>query len=143
MITIEQAVELAFKAHKGQKDLEGKPEIMHPMIVGMQGKTKQEKIAGILHDVVEDSSYTLDDLRKLGVDEEILEALALLTHDKAKMSYDEYVENIAKSGNTTAIAVKLNDLKHNISRGKANNHERLVAKHTKAYIFLSSYIKEA
>lgn len=139
MITIEQAVELAFKAHKGQKDLEGKPEIMHPMIVGMQGRNLQEKIAGILHDVVEDSSYTLDDLRSLGVDDEVLDALALLTHDKSKMTYEEYVKNIAKSGDKIAIAVKMHDLKHNISRGKANNHTRLVEKHTKAWKFLLPY----
>lgn len=139
MITIEQAVEFAFKAHKGQKDLEGKPEIMHPMIVGMQGNTLQEKIAGILHDVVEDTPYTLDDLRKLGVGEDVIEALSLLTHDKTRMTYEEYVRNIAKSGNKIAIAVKLNDLRHNISRGKANNHERLVAKHTKAYDFLIQF----
>lgn len=139
MITIEQAVEFAFKAHKGQKDLEGKPEIMHPMIVGMQGSTYQEKIAGILHDVVEDTPYTLDDLRKLGVGEDVIEALSLLTHDKTRMTYEEYVRNIAKSGNKIAIAVKLNDLRHNISRGKANNHERLVAKHTKAYDFLIQF----
>lgn len=137
MITIEQAVEFAFKAHKGQKDLEGKPEIMHPMIVGMQGN--QEKIAGILHDVVEDTPYTLDDLRKSGVGEDVIEALSLLTHDKTRMTYEDYVRNIAKSGNKIAIAVKLNDLRHNISRGKANNHERLVAKHTKAYDFLIKF----
>lgn len=142
MMTIEQAVEFAFKAHKGQKDLEGKPEIMHPMIVGMQGKNDQEKIAGILHDVVEDTPYTLDDLKKMGVEDDVIKALALLTHDKSRMTYEEYVQNIAKSGNKIAIAVKLNDLRHNISRGRANNHERLVAKHTKAYNYLIQFAEK-
>lgn len=142
MMTIEQAVEFAFKAHKGQKDLEGKPEIMHPMIVGMQGKNDQEKIAGILHDVVEDTPYTLDDLKEMGVEDDVIKALALLTHDKSRMTYEEYVQNIAKSGNKIAIAVKLNDLRHNISRGRANNHERLVAKHTKAYNYLIQFAEK-
>lgn len=142
MMTIEQAVEFAFKAHKGQKDLEGKPEIMHPMIVGMQGKNDQEKIAGTLHDVVEDTPYTLDDLKEMGVEDDVIEALALLTHDKSRMTYEEYVQNIAKSGNKIAIAVKLNDLRHNISRGRANNHERLVAKHTKAYNYLIQFAEK-
>lgn len=65
--------------------------------------------------------------------------LTLLTHCKSKMSYEEYVERIAKSGNRLAIAVKLNDLRHNISRGKANRHDRLVAKHTKAYNYLMQF----
>ena len=138
MITIEQAIEFAFNAHKGQKDLEGKPEIMHPMIVGMQGDNREEKIAGILHDVVEDTNYTIDDLMKIGVDENILTALSLLTHDKAKMTYDEYVKRIAASGNQIAIHVKLNDLRHNLSRGKAHGHVELVKKHTDAYNYLLS-----
>lgn len=83
-------------------------------------------ITGLLHDAVEDSSLTFDDLRKEGVDEEIITALQLLTHDKEKMSYEDYVQNIAESGNQLAIHVKLHDLEHNLARGRAGNHLQLL-----------------
>lgn len=132
MISIDDALLLAVKAHKGQKDLEGNPEILHPIKVGLTGNNRAEMIAGFLHDVVEDSSYTLDDLRALGVDDNILEALQLLTHDKQAMSYDDYVDRIIASGNALAINVKYHDLCHNIERGRQHGHQRLVAKHSKA-----------
>ena len=98
-------MQIALDAHKGQKDLDGKPAILHPLAVG------------ILHDVVEDTDLTIDDLRQKGVDEEVLAALELLTHDK-ETDYFEYVHRIAHSGNYTAIHTKINDLKHNFDRGR-------------------------
>ena len=59
----------------------------------------------------------IDDLRSKGVDEEVLTALELLTHDK-ETDYFEYVYKIANSGNCTAIHIKINDLKHNLDRGR-------------------------
>lgn len=55
-----------------------------------------------------------------------------LTLDKEYEPYEEYIDRIIKSGNHLAIAVKMNDLRHNIARGKAGNHERLVQKHETA-----------
>ena len=67
--------------------------------------------------MVEDSDLTIDDLCRKGVDEEVLAALELLTHDNGT-DYFEYVSKIANSGNYTAIHTKINDLKHNFDRGR-------------------------
>ena len=86
---------------------------------------------GFLHDVVEDSNWTFDDLLNEGLPVEIIAALRLLTHQKDTDYYD-YVQRIIDSGNQTAINVKRNDLLHNIARGKAFGYPELVAKHEKA-----------
>ena len=116
-MTIEETLQIALDAHKGQKDLDGKPAILHPVAVGLMGSNDAEIKAGFLHDVVEDSDLTIDDLRSKDVDEEVLAALELLTHDK-ETDYFEYVYKIAHSGNYTAIHTKINDLKHNFDRGR-------------------------
>lgn len=138
---IDKAVELASKAHAADYDLDGNPTILHPLAVGMMGKTDAERIVGFLHDVVEDTRYDFDDLVDMGFSEEVISALRLLTHDKYT-PYMEYVENICKSGNMTAIRVKMNDLRHNLARGKEGGHMRCVEKHTKALAFIEAYIAE-
>ena len=116
-MTIEETLQIALNAHSGQKDLDGKPAVLHPVAVGLMGSNDAEIKAGFLHDVLKDSDLTIDDLRRKGVDEEVLAALDLLTHDKGT-DYFEYVSRIANSGNCTAIHTKLNDLKHNFDRGR-------------------------
>ena len=139
MITIEDALRLAVDAHDGQKDLDGNPVILHPMTVGLAGRNREEIIAGLLHDVVEDTNYTFDDLLRKGVDEKIVEALRLLTHTD-DLSYGEYVKRIAESGNSIAIHVKYNDLCHNLQRGRVGGHWRIVAKHDKALAIIQPLI---
>ena len=131
MITIEEALRIAIDVHEGQKDLDGKPVILHPLAVGMAGRNRQEIIAGFLHDVVEDSELTFNDLLKKGVDEDIVEALRLLTHKKGT-DYFEYVQRIIDSGNSLAQTVKFNDLNHNLYRGHIGGHIKQVTKHEKA-----------
>ena len=117
MTTIEDAIRIAVDAHKGQKDMVGNPAILHVLSVGLMGKTDFEKKAGVLHDVVEDTDLTIANLRDLGVEEGVLEAVDLLTH-RSGISYEDYVRKIVLSGNETAIQVKLNDLHHNLWRAK-------------------------
>ena len=117
MTTIEDVIRIAVMAHDGQKDMVGNPAILHVLAVGLMGKTIEEKKAGILHDVVEDSDVTLSDLREKGVEEGVLEAVDLLTH-RDEISYEDYVKRIVLSGNKTAIQVKLNDLHHNLWRAE-------------------------
>ena len=131
MITIEDALRMAIDAHEGQKDLDGKPVILHPLAVGLAGKNREEMIAGFLHDVVEDTDMTFDDLLEQGVDKAIVDALRLLTHDKGTDYYD-YVQRIIDSGNPIALAVKKNDLTHNLQRGHAGGHWKQVQKHERA-----------
>lgn len=136
---IDKAIELASKAHAADYDLDGNPTILHPLAVGMMGQNDTERIVGFLHDVVEDTRYDFDDIINEGFSEAVIEALRLLTHDK-DMPYMEYVERICKSGNITAIRVKMNDLKHNLARGKAGGHMRCVEKHTEALAFIESFV---
>ena len=79
---IDTALQIATKAHAGQLDRNGYPAILHPITVGMMGHTDEEKIAGFLHDVIEDSDYTLEDLRQAGIPIGVVNALKWLTHTK-------------------------------------------------------------
>lgn len=128
-MTVEETLQIALDAHKGQKDLDGKPAILHPIAVGIMGSNDAEIKAGFLHDAVEDSDLTVDDLRNRGVDEEVLAALELLTHDK-ETDYFDYVQRIADSGNLTAIHTKINDLKHNLERGRRSYQRAVEMKDT-------------
>lgn len=130
-ITIEEVLRIAIDAHKGQKDLDGKPVILHPLAVGLAGKNREEMVAGFLHDVVEDTDYSFDDLLQRGVEQEVVDALRLLTHEKGTDYYD-YVQGIIDSGNAIALAVKRNDLTHNLARGRVGGHWKQVTKHEKA-----------
>ena len=113
MIYTEQtmlALHICFDAHKDQTDKQGLPYVFHPFHVAEQMLDEKTTAAALLHDVVEDSHYTLDDLRRMGLDEEILTALALLTHDD-ETPYMDYIAKIKP--NPIAKAVKLADLRHN------------------------------
>lgn len=80
MSTLERAIEIATEAHRGQRDKAGNDYIGHPLRVMAAGKTPEEKIVGVLHDVVEDSDWTLEELAAEGFAPEIIEALRCLTH---------------------------------------------------------------
>ena len=121
MTTIEDIIRIAVNAHDGMKDMVGNPAISHVLAVGLMGKTVAEQKAGFLHDVVEDSDITIDDLRSQGVEEDVLAAVDLLTH-RPGTTYEDYVQSIVLSGNQTAIQVKLNDLHHNLHRAELAIH---------------------
>ena len=108
---LEKAIRLAEKAHQGQLDKGGHPYILHPKRVAEKCETESEKITALLHDVLEDSAYTLEDLRKEGFTEEILEALTYLTHREGE-GYVEYIERICE--NPLAVRVKYADLQDNM-----------------------------
>lgn len=140
MITVEDALRIAVDAHNGQKDLDGNPVVLHPITVGLAGNNREEIIGGLLHDVVEDTKLTFNDLFAKGVDKSIVEALKLLTHTK-DMTYEGYIQRIATSNNSIAIHIKYNDLKHNLKRGRAGSHWKIVAKHEKALAIIEPLIK--
>lgn len=128
---IEIALEIAMKAHMGQRDLDGNPVILHPLTVALKGNNESEIVAGLLHDVVEDTEWTFEDLLEVGIEPEVVDALRLLTHSK-DVPYFDYVQRIADSHNPIAINVKCNDLEHNLDRGRRGDHLKQVAKHTAA-----------
>lgn len=112
---VELCLSIATQAHKGQTDKVGLPVILHPLTVGLMGKTPEEMCVGFLHDTIEDTSTTKESLLASGVSEPIVEAVALLSHDKA-VPYFDYIESLIASGNRLALAVKRNDLTHNHGR---------------------------
>lgn len=130
------ALGLVVKHYTGLFDKNGKPAILHPLTVGCSMESKEEKIVGLLHDIVEDGYVTLDELRVL-FDSQVVEAIQILTHDK-KYSYEEYIDSIKNSNNTIAIRVKITDIQHNLVRGKEGGHKDLVLKHTKAFRKMTS-----
>lgn len=105
-----KAMKLCFAAHKDQVDKSGLPYVFHPFHLAEQMTDELTTVAALLHDVVEDTAYTLDDLQQMGFPSQVLEALALLTHDDAE-PYLSYVARL--KGNPIARAVKLADLRHN------------------------------
>lgn len=131
MITIEQAIVLATTAMQGLKDLEGNAAILHPLRVMLSGKSDDEKIVGVLHDVVEDTGCTFSQLKQMGCTDKQIEALRLLTHTE-EVPYFDYVKKIATSGNRLAIVTKLHDLEDNLKRGREFKHWKIVSKHEKA-----------
>ncbi|MBX4149158.1 HD domain-containing protein [Paenibacillus lautus] len=109
---IEIAISIALKAHKGQVDKGGNPYILHPLAVMNRVETIEEKIVAVLHDVVEDTEVTIDQLRETGFSEEILEAINLLTRAKED-SYEEFIDKTLK--NRIARNVKIADIKENMN----------------------------
>lgn len=135
---LKKVAEFSKEAHKDQFDKGGKPYYLHPEYVASLGKTEDEKIVGYLHDVVEDTKYTFNDLKELGINDDCLEALKLLTHDKSE-SYEDYVKRIKT--NELARQVKLNDLTNNMDLSRlvevtSKDLER-VEKYKKYYKYLS------
>lgn len=134
-----KALGIAYRAHYGQRDKAGKPYILHPVNVALKTKTKDAFIAALLHDVMEDSDYTADDLLKAGIPDHIVDALRLLTHDKS-VDYMVYVNGL--KDNEIAREVKMADLKHNsdLSRLPSVTEKDLnrVKKYKAALAFLES-----
>ena len=95
----------------------------------------------MLHDLVEDKDWTFEDLLEDGFPEHIVDTLRLLTHDK-QTPYMDYVKNICESGNQVALAVKINDLNHNLKRGRAGGHWHHVEKHEKALAYIEEFIQQ-
>ena len=112
-----KAIKLAYKAHKDQYDKAGVPYINHPLHLAESMDDEYTTIAALLHDVVEDTNITLDDLAK-EFPKEVIDALKLLTHHKG-VPYMDYVAKIKT--NDIAKAVKIADLKHNSDLTRLDN----------------------
>ena len=105
-----KAMKIAFEAHKNQTDKNGIPYIYHPIHLAEQMADEKTICVALLHDVVEDTDITFEQLVREGFPDDIIEALKLLTHDDS-IQYVDYVKEI--KSNPIAAAVKLADLKHN------------------------------
>lgn len=135
----ELAKSIAIQAHEGQLDKAGKPYIEHPRTVADAVEGDTAKAVAWLHDVVEDSSMTFEDLKAAGIASEVINHLRLLTHDKS-VPYMEYIA--ALKNDPVAREVKLADLRHNSDLSRLNtitdkDRERL-AKYQQAMELLLS-----
>ena len=137
---LERAIHIAMNAHMGQTDRGGEPYILHPMRVMVEQKTLETKICAILHDVVEDTEITLEDLRREGFSEAVLKAVEDITKIDGE-DYEGYIERVAR--NPIARQVKLIDLLDNMDLSRLSRTDesdlRRLAKYEKA----KAYILEA
>ena len=123
-----RAVQIATDAHMGQVDKGGNPYIGHPLAVADKVEGMVLKTVAVLHDVLEDSSFTADDLLAEGFPREVVEAVIVLTHNKTDpMSYEDYIRRVRK--NPIACAVKIADITHNLDLSRiphptAGDHRR-------------------
>lgn len=144
MSTLGTAIAIAARAHASQTDKGGNAYILHPMRLMMRLRTDDQELMqiAILHDVIEDSDYTLDDFLNLDFSKRVVNALALLTHSKGD-SYQEYIKKIGT--NADATRVKLEDLKDNsdLSRLKGVTQKDFdrVIKYQKSYTYLKGVQK--
>ena len=131
----------AFLAHGGKKDKEGEPYILHPIRVASQLEDKDAKIVALLHDVLEDSSITSDNLKEIGFSNEIVHAVIALTRGLLQ-SYSAYLKQV--SSNQLAKTVKIADIRDNMNPERLKNldritQKRLVNKYEEAIRYLSTH----
>lgn len=114
-----KALIIAAQSHKGQYDKAGKDYLLHPLTVSSYCKTKKGKIVGLLHDVVEDTPISIEELSKV-FDSEITTAIQLLTKTKG-FDINEYYADI--KNNPLAREVKMADLTHNMDMSRFDGKE--------------------
>lgn len=112
MSSLNRAIEIATEAHKGQFDKSGKDYIGHPLRVMEMGKNEEDRIVGVLHDVIEDTPWSFEMLEAEGFSSEIIAALKCVTKISENENYDDFIERVKK--NPLAVAVKINDLTDNM-----------------------------
>jgi (p)ppGpp synthase/HD superfamily hydrolase len=115
MPTLDDAITLAHRAHAGQVDKAGQPYITHPLRLMDAVATDEEKIVAVLHDVVEDSDVTINDLRAAGYSAAVVEAIACLTKREGEQ-YEAFIQRAAS--NVLAKKIKIVDLHDNMDMGR-------------------------
>lgn len=116
---LSKAISIALKAHEGQFDKAGMPYIGHVMRVMQAGKTEDEKIGGVLHDLVEDTNWTFEMLLAEGFPTHIIDALRCVTKLSDDEPYNAFIQRIKT--NSLAVAVKINDLTDNLDVRRLQN----------------------
>jgi (p)ppGpp synthase/HD superfamily hydrolase len=136
-MNLSKAIKIAAIAHDGQTDKGGSPYILHPLRVMLNlGEDESEaiQICAVLHDVIEDTSITLDDLKQEGFSEEVLTALECLTK-RENENYDDFISRVLT--NKTACMVKMGDLADNMKLTRIPNptdkDRKRIEKYRKAY----------
>lgn len=123
MPNIEQAIAIAASAHAGYLGNDGRPYIFHPLRVMLRFQEERDQIVAVLHDVVEKTRWTVENLRSEGFSEDILEALDSVT----RRQEEEYMAFVKRScANAIGRRVKIADLKDNIETAKTHPSEKVL-----------------
>ncbi len=136
---LEQAIKLVSIKHYGQKDKANKPYLFHLLYVMNNLDDLNAKIVGVLHDILEDTDITRNDLFNYGLSEEIVIAVEILTKPK-NQKYMDYIENI--KSNNIAKKVKLIDLKHNMDLTRLSKISDKDLKRTIKYFEAYNYLND-
>ncbi|OWR30863.1 GTP pyrophosphokinase [Saccharibacillus sp. O23] len=143
MSTLARAIALAAQYHEGQTDKGGRPYIFHPLRLMLKALTEEEQIVAVLHDTIEDTDLTLDDLRRDGFSNEIVEAVDRLSR-RDDETYHEFILRIKK--NRLASRVKILDLQDNMDltriKKPSEKDQKRLAKYSRALDTLLSHDDE-
>ena len=132
-----KALKLCFEAHRDQVDKTGMPYVYHPFYIAEQMTDELSTVCALLHDVIEDTEYTFDDLSKMGFPKEVIEVLTLLTHDES-VPYMDYIKNL--SVNQPARQVKLADLRHNSDLTRLDEIDSYSLKRNEKYLLAIEFL---
>lgn len=140
MSTLEKAIIIAVKAHEGQTDKAGEPYILHPLRMMLRLSSTEDRITAVLHDVIEDSPISLDDLRAQNFPEKIIEALNHVTKIPEE-SYDDFIKRAAT--NPISRRVKLVDLEDNSNLARIKNptdqDRKRIEKYRRAILMIKKF----
>lgn len=134
-----KAIRLMYKYHNGQLDKSGLPYVFHPFTVAFNMEDEETCIVALLHDIVEDTPCTIEELEGCGFSNEVIEAIKCMTHDDS-LEYFEYVKKLSE--NEIASKVKIADLKHNSDKTRLDviteKDEERYLKYKRALDFLEN-----
>ena len=134
-----KAIRIMFDSHKDQVDKNGLPYVFHPFHLAEQMDDEESICVALLHDVIEDTSLTFEELTSYGFNEKIMEALKLLTHEE-NVEYMDYVKKIKI--NPLAKKVKLADLKHNSDLTRLDQIDNYTLERCAKYKAAIKYLEE-
>ncbi len=139
-----KAIKLLFEKQKEQQDKAGLPYVFHPFHVAEQMEDEVTVTVALLHDLVEDTEVSFQDLSELGFPEEVIQALEILTKEESE-DYDSYIQRVA--GHSIARKVKIKDLEHNMDLSRlevvTENDRKRAEKYQKSYQYLTEIDKKS
>lgn len=141
-----KSLEIVTRVFSDKEDKGGMPYVIHLLKVYSKVTDYTEKVCALLHDVVEDTPITFEDMKDFGYSKEVIDILKILTKVKGE-DYRDYIERIIDSGNIHAMNIKLADLKHNmditrIKNPTRNDYERISKRYEPAYQKISEKLNE-
>lgn len=117
----EKAKKIVDPIFKNDFDKGGTPYLEHLYYVSNGGETLEEKVVGLLHDIIEDKNIIQQDLLEIGFPLEIAEVVDLLSRDKNKETYSSYMDRVIESNNITVLRTKRRDMEHNMDLSRIPN----------------------